>query len=88
MSLEGADKPGWGYWQLNPRFYRRPRRSPAYQELYWVLGYEVVAAIALGVAVYLFSIAPGQERHRRQVDIYLKLRDRQAPAADSGERVR
>ena len=28
MSIEGASKPAWSYWQLNPRFYRRPRRPP------------------------------------------------------------
>ena len=88
MSLEGARNSAWGYWQLNPRFYRRPRRPPTYQELYWVLGFEVLATIALGVVVYVLSIAPGLERHRRQMEVYFKLRDKQAPASDIGEQAR
>lgn len=88
MSLEGAKQSAWGYWQLNPRFYRRPRRPPNYQELYWVLGFEVLATIALGVAVYVFSIAPGLERHRRQMEVYFKLRDKQTPAPGMGEQAR
>ena len=62
MSLEGARNSAWGYWQLNPRFYRRPRRPPTYQELYWVLGFEVLATIALGVA--------GITRHSRRVRFF------------------
>jgi hypothetical protein len=88
MSLDGASKPAWSYWQLNPRFYRRPRRPPNYQELYWIVGFEVLATRALGIGVYLFSIAPGMEQHRRRMEIYLKLRDIQGPAPSTEDRAR
>jgi hypothetical protein len=79
MDNQAPPPSGWGLWQLNPRFYRRPLRPPVYQELYWIFGFEIVATIALGLTIYYLSIAPGLERRRMQMEIYFKMRDRPTP---------
>lgn len=86
MDEPTTTRPRWGLWQLNPRFYRRPLRPPVYQELYWICGFEIGATIALAVVIYYLSIAPGRERQRLKMEVYMKSRDLPTPVRTSDDR--
>ncbi|MFM8932820.1 MAG: hypothetical protein ACKOS8_13200 [Gemmataceae bacterium] len=74
MHAQPAQSDGGRWWRFNPRFYRPSQKPRAFPELYWVFGFEFLAMLALGLAVYFFSIKPRLAQRGKEMDVYQRLK--------------
>ena len=81
LPSQPSQSEGWQLWRFNPRFYRARKGPRTYQEIYWVFGFEFLAMLALGAAVYFGSIKPNIEQHRKEMEIHRRLKEIRANPA-------
>jgi hypothetical protein len=74
LPAQPAQSDGGRWWRFNPRFYRPGEKKRIFPEVYWVFGFEFLALVALGLAVYFFSIKPRLAQRGKEIDVYQRLK--------------
>ena len=74
MPAQPAQSDGGRWWRFNPRFYRPNQKPRVFREAYWVFGFEFLAMVVLGLAVYFFSIKPRLAQRGKEMEVYQRLK--------------